>query len=109
MKRTHLVGVAVALSLFAQCAQATLYLSDPFNNATGNLSAETGWGNASAQLQIIAGNLTPPTALVDPVVTTAARFQMQTGSSSGSGDKAFNGSAITSGDVYVSFLLKMTT
>lgn len=58
MKRTHLVGVAVALSLFAQCAQATLFLTDAFNNATGPLSAEAGWTGASNQLQIIAGNLT---------------------------------------------------
>ena len=109
MKRTHLVGVAVALSLFAQCAQATLFLTDAFNNATGPLSAEAGWTGASNQLQIIAGNLTVPPALVDPVVTTAARCQMQTGTSAGNGSKQFNATAITSGDVYVSFLLNMTT
>ena len=34
---------------------------------------------------------------------------MQTGASAGSGSKSFNGSAITGGDMYVSFLLKVTT
>jgi Bacterial Ig-like domain (group 1)/Bacterial Ig domain len=108
MKRTHLVGVLVALSLFAPCAQATLYLSDPFNNATGNLSGETGWTAASAQYQIIAGNLTVPTGLADPTVTTAARCQMQAGTAVNA-NRTFTGTAVTGGDVYLSFLLKVTT
>src|ERR1039457_5358490 len=98
MKRTHLVGVPVALLLLGQCAQATLYLSDPFNNATGNLSGESGWTAVSAQFQIVAGNLTVPTGLADPTVTTAARCQMQTGTAVNA-NRTFTSTAVTAGDV----------
>src|SRR3974377_2038158 len=102
------LAAAAALSLLPN-AQATLFFSDGFNYGTGGLgtvgSSPNGpWTGRNANLAVTSGNLTY-SGLDD---LGGNQLTVTSGVSAGTVAANFNGSAITSGTVYYSFLADCT-
>lgn len=95
------LGAATALSL---SAQATQFLEESFPYATGSLSGKGGWTSGSA-VQVVADSLAHP-GLSSPLITSN---KVNLTSSAGTAYRTFSGAAVSSGSVYLSFLLKQTT
>lgn len=105
----RLLLVAVVSCLLVQSANATLMFTEGFNYTAGTgLSGNDGWtGGGAAVLTINSGNLTYP-SLADASPSGGA-LTLTSGVSANTDVNTFNGSAVTSGTVYFSFLLTPTT
>lgn len=104
--------LVAACVLIVTSAQATLWMSDGFGyTAGGNLAASgnSPWTSSSGQIQVAAGSLTltTPSGFAD----VSGNNKVNTlGTGGGSSYAPFNGgTAITSGSVYYSFLMQVTT
>jgi hypothetical protein len=106
MKRHHqLLAFGIALCLF-QSAQATLFYTEGFNYTSGPLGGNDSWIGASGQLQVGSANLTY-SGLAD--AANPGNDLLVNQGAAGSMTVNFNGSAITSGSIYYSFLAEATT
>ena len=107
-RSTGWLAAAAALSLLP-CAHATLFFEEGFNYATGGLgtvgSSPNGpWTGGNANLAVTSGNLTYP-GLTD---LGGNQLNVTSGVSAGTVAAPFNGSMVTSGTVYYSFLADCT-
>jgi hypothetical protein len=103
MKQTFLLTFFMA-GVLAAAAQAEPFLEEPFAYATGSLNGKGGWTSGSAA-QVVSGSLAYP-GLLSPTVTSN---RVNLTSSAGTGYRTFTAPPVTSGSVYVSFVLKQTT
>jgi hypothetical protein len=99
------LAFGIALCLF-QSAQATLFYTEGFNYTPGNLSGNDSWLGGSGQLQVGSANLTY-SGLAD--AANPGNDLLVNQGAAGSMTVNFNGSAITSGSIYYSFLAEATT
>jgi len=97
------LSILVAVA-FVPGVRAALYLEEAFPYATGNLNSQPGWSGGSGS-QVTAGSLNYP-GLVSPTVTSN---KVNLPSTASTASKSFNALPISSGNVYLSFLLKQTT
>ena len=99
--------LAFGITLFVvQGAHATLFYTEGFNYASGPLSGNDSWIGGSTGLQVGSANLTYA-GLAD--AANPGNDLLVNQGTSGSMTVNFNGSAITSGSVYYSFLAQATT
>jgi hypothetical protein len=105
---TRIMFVIGASCLFLQSANATMLFSDGFDYTAGNgLSGSGGWlGGGATALSINSGNLTYP-GLAD-TSPSGNNLKLTSGLTASTDYTNFNGSAVTSGTIYFSFLLSPT-
>jgi pectate lyase len=87
----------------SRIASATPYLEEAFPYALGGLSGLNGWSSSSA-VQVTAGSL----SYSGLQVPTVASNRVNLISSAGTLLKSFNATPVTSGSVYLSFILRQT-
>ena len=102
MSRTLLCLFVFSLSLIA--ARATPLIEEAFPYSIGALNSQGGWSGGSGSL-VAAGSLSYP-GLESPAVTSNKVSLPATASTA---QKSFASNAVTSGSVYLSFILKQTT
>jgi pectate lyase len=102
----RLILLAAGLLLIPS-ANAALYMEDGITNAGNgsNLGSASPWGSSSSQVTVTAGNLSASGLLS---VSPAGNLAAIAGTGGGSSYRSFNASAISSGTVYYSFLMKCT-